>query len=304
MDQSMIDAASGGALMDKMSAVTRHLIFSMASNTQQFGIRGASQSRMVNEISVVDNLGLENQLPKLTSLVRQLVVAQHQPSAAARVCGICTSLKHPTDMCPTLQENESDYPESVGAISGYQYGKQPYQSRPTDNQQFGKQPFRPRLSSGPYAAQQFRPAPNAPQRPACYQQLTPQSQVPPFHQQQQSRMPVQDNSPSLENLMKQLATSNLEFQQTMSSNNMQFQQNMNVTSAGSSNLLPQTIPNPKGNAMEKNYLNQHRNSCRDQLMPILSWILTYKCFKKTKLSYCRFQPEPSQQRSLTLMKNC
>ncbi|RDX94467.1 hypothetical protein CR513_23163, partial [Mucuna pruriens] len=33
MDQSMIDAANGGALMDKTSAVARHLISNMASNT-------------------------------------------------------------------------------------------------------------------------------------------------------------------------------------------------------------------------------------------------------------------------------
>ncbi|RDX72998.1 hypothetical protein CR513_47453, partial [Mucuna pruriens] len=40
MDRSMIDAASGGALMDKTPAVARHLISNMASNTQQFGTRG------------------------------------------------------------------------------------------------------------------------------------------------------------------------------------------------------------------------------------------------------------------------
>ncbi|RDX63897.1 hypothetical protein CR513_57613, partial [Mucuna pruriens] len=83
---------------------------------------------MVNEIGVVDNLRLENQLTELTSLIRQLVVGQHQPSAAAIICGICTSMEHLTDMCPTLQENESDYPKSVEAIGGYQYGKQPYQT--------------------------------------------------------------------------------------------------------------------------------------------------------------------------------
>ncbi|RDX60983.1 hypothetical protein CR513_60836, partial [Mucuna pruriens] len=33
MDRSMIDAASGGALMDKMPTVIRHLISNMASNT-------------------------------------------------------------------------------------------------------------------------------------------------------------------------------------------------------------------------------------------------------------------------------
>ncbi|RDX72414.1 hypothetical protein CR513_48111, partial [Mucuna pruriens] len=36
------------------------------------------------------------------------------------------------------------------------------------------------------------------------------------------RMPPQGNSPSLEDLMKQLATSNLEFQQFVSSSNIQF----------------------------------------------------------------------------------
>ncbi|RDX99995.1 hypothetical protein CR513_16877, partial [Mucuna pruriens] len=85
MDRSMIDVVNGGALMDKTPTTTRHLISNMASNTQQFGIRGASQPRMVNEIGAVDNLRLENQLTELTSLVRQLAVGQHQPSIAARV---------------------------------------------------------------------------------------------------------------------------------------------------------------------------------------------------------------------------
>ncbi|RDX63779.1 hypothetical protein CR513_57751, partial [Mucuna pruriens] len=66
MDRSMIDAASGGVLMDKTSAAATHLISNMASNTQQFGIKGANQHQMVNEIDVVDNLRLENQLTELT----------------------------------------------------------------------------------------------------------------------------------------------------------------------------------------------------------------------------------------------
>ncbi|RDX76407.1 hypothetical protein CR513_43600, partial [Mucuna pruriens] len=86
MDKSMIDAVSGGALMDKTPAATRHLISNMVGNTQQFGIRGPSQSRMVNEIGAASNLRLENQLSELTSLVRPLVVGQHQPNIAAKVC--------------------------------------------------------------------------------------------------------------------------------------------------------------------------------------------------------------------------
>ncbi|RDY05400.1 hypothetical protein CR513_10767, partial [Mucuna pruriens] len=64
MGRSMIDAASGGALMDKMPAVARHL-------------------RLTPD---VDNLRLKNQLTELTSLVRQHAVGQHQPSIATRVC--------------------------------------------------------------------------------------------------------------------------------------------------------------------------------------------------------------------------
>ncbi|RDX94798.1 hypothetical protein CR513_22781, partial [Mucuna pruriens] len=190
MDQSMIDIASGRALMDKTLAVARHLISNMANNTQQFGIRA--------------NPGW------------QLAVGQHQPSIAARVCGICTSMEHLTDMCPTLQETESDHPKSVGAIGGYQYGMQPYQSQQFDSQ-YGKQPFQLRPSQGPCAAQQFGLVSNVPQAQSGYRPPNLQYQAPSFQQQQQQRVPPQGYSPSLEDLMKQLATSNLKFQQNMNS---------------------------------------------------------------------------------------
>ncbi|RDX61493.1 hypothetical protein CR513_60270, partial [Mucuna pruriens] len=111
---------------------------------------------MGNEIGVVDNLRLENQLTELTSMVRQLVVGQHQPSIAAKVCGICTFMEHPTNMCPTLQEIESDHLESGEAIGG--------------------------LSQGPYAAQQFGPIPNVPQAESGYRPPNLQYQAPPFQQ--------------------------------------------------------------------------------------------------------------------------
>ncbi|RDX84358.1 hypothetical protein CR513_34608, partial [Mucuna pruriens] len=95
MDRSMIDAASGGALMDKTPPAARHQISNMASNTQQFGIRGPNQSRTINEIDAASNQRVENQLTELTSLVRQLAVSQHQPAMAAKICGICTFMEHP-----------------------------------------------------------------------------------------------------------------------------------------------------------------------------------------------------------------
>ncbi|RDX98429.1 hypothetical protein CR513_18646, partial [Mucuna pruriens] len=129
----------------------------------QYG-KGPSQTRMLTE---------------LTSLVRQLAVGQHQAAIAMKVCGICTSVEHPTDRWISVRETAS----------------------------------------------------------------TLQYQAPPFQQQQQQqRVPTQGNSPSLEDLMKQLATSNLEFQQSLANIVSQLQ------SARSSNLPFQTIPNPRGNA--------------------------------------------------------
>ncbi|RDX84350.1 hypothetical protein CR513_34613, partial [Mucuna pruriens] len=159
MERSMIDSASGGALMDKTLAAARHLISNMASNTQQFGIRGSNQSRIVNEIGAASNQRLENQLTELTSLVRQLIVGQHQPAMVAKVCGICTSVEHPTNMYPTLQETESDQPENI-------YRKQSYQNQPFDNQQYGRQPFRPGPNQGPHVAQQFGSIPDTYKRQA------------------------------------------------------------------------------------------------------------------------------------------
>ncbi|RDX98575.1 hypothetical protein CR513_18485, partial [Mucuna pruriens] len=132
MDRSMIDAASGGALMDKTPVAARHLISNMASNTQQFGIRLSNPSQPENEIGAASNQRLENQLTELTSLVRQLAVSQHHPAMAAKIYGICTLVEHPTDLCPTLQETD------VGAVGGFQYRKQPYQNRQFDNQPYPK----------------------------------------------------------------------------------------------------------------------------------------------------------------------
>ena len=109
MDRSMIDAASGGALMDKTPIVSKQLISNMAINYQQFGTRVAAPSRVVaSKVSVsmvVDNQRLENKLTELTSLVRQLAIGQQHNMMAGnqlRLYGICCALDHPTDACPIL----------------------------------------------------------------------------------------------------------------------------------------------------------------------------------------------------------
>ncbi|RDX94693.1 hypothetical protein CR513_22896, partial [Mucuna pruriens] len=137
----------------------------------------------------------------------------------AKVCGICTSVEHPTDMCPTLQETDT-------GNSCIRIGHLIVSSM--EDSHFSRDRIRDPMqlnNSGPHR----------------------------IHIRDKQRVPTQGNSPSLEDLMKQLATNNLEFQQSVSSSNMQFQQNLativsQLQSAGSSNLPSQTIANPIGNA--------------------------------------------------------
>ncbi|RDY14599.1 hypothetical protein CR513_00318, partial [Mucuna pruriens] len=137
----MINAASGGALMDKTPVVARHLISNMASNTQQFEIRGATTNKF---------------------------------------CGNYTSVEHFIDMCPTLQETESDNVELVGAIGGNLYGRQPYQTWQFDGQQFGRpQQYKSSLGQGQYAIPRFGPTSNI---------SAPNHN---YHQQPGSRYPAQ-----------------------------------------------------------------------------------------------------------------
>ncbi|XP_024045236.1 uncharacterized protein LOC112100326 [Citrus clementina] len=86
---SMINAASGGVLVNKTPTQARELISNMAANTQQFGSRQDLTSRNVNEF-VVGNM------------------------QRVKTCGICYNMGHSTDMCPTLQEELVEQANAVG----------------------------------------------------------------------------------------------------------------------------------------------------------------------------------------------
>lgn len=89
----MIDAASGGALVDKTPDVAGQLIANMAANSQQFGVRG-DPVRGVNEMAVGQ-------------------IQQH-----VKACKICLNTSHPTDSCPTLQEDATFGVNAVGRFPG------------------------------------------------------------------------------------------------------------------------------------------------------------------------------------------
>ena len=112
MDRSMIDAASGGVLVNKTPTQARELISNMAANAQQFGSRQDPTSRKVNEVNISS---VEQRLDKLTSLVEKFVVGNVQQ---VKTCGICYNMGHSTDMCPTLQEEPVEQANAVGGFPG------------------------------------------------------------------------------------------------------------------------------------------------------------------------------------------
>ncbi|KAL2907042.1 DNA damage-inducible protein 1 [Bienertia sinuspersici] len=160
-DRGMIDAASGGALVDKTPTQAKELISNMAQNTQQHSVR--NDVKRVNEI---DLSGVKSQLQEnaqqiatLTTLVSKLVGNESK----ARVCGICSDLSHPTDACPTLQT------EDVNALGGFpgqpQRKYDPFSStynegwRDHPNLKYGPKPPVPQNTNPrPYVQQNFQPA--------------------------------------------------------------------------------------------------------------------------------------------------
>ncbi|XP_052172198.1 uncharacterized protein LOC127788126 [Diospyros lotus] len=78
----LVDAAYGGALVEKTPAAARDLISKMAQNAQQFGTRLNTPMKTVNEVGFaapMDQRRIENRLEELTSTVRQLALDQNQP---------------------------------------------------------------------------------------------------------------------------------------------------------------------------------------------------------------------------------
>nr|XP_028960005.1 uncharacterized protein LOC103410683 [Malus domestica] len=121
-DRVMLNAASGGAFMDKTPINAKALLKNIASNTRQFGGRDELPFKKVNEINA--NSSIELQLANLTNLVQQVIVAPKQ------VCGVCSMMGHATDMCPSLMDQGGF--EQANALGGFQ-GQQRQKDDPYSN---------------------------------------------------------------------------------------------------------------------------------------------------------------------------
>ena len=226
MERSMIDAASGGALVDKTPNEARGLISNMAANTQQFGTRTNNSARNVSEVSTQS---LQNQISDLTSLVRQIAVGNMQ----VKVCGICSTQGHMTDMCPTLQE---DYSENVNAIGGFP-GQPQRKYDPFSNTYNPGWRDHPNFSYGNQGGRNF----NFQQGNLSTSQYQPKTQV------------SRESGNSLEDIVKMLATNQVKFQQENDARFINLERQIGqiatslskLESQGSGKLPSQTVINPK-----------------------------------------------------------
>ncbi|XP_071916150.1 uncharacterized protein [Coffea arabica] len=176
-DRSIIDAASGGALVNKTPRGAWELIEGMAENSQQFGSREDIPTRRVNE---VETSSIQQQISELTSFVRQLAVGS---ASHVKVCGVCTAVGHPTEMCPMVQEETAEQVNMAGHAPAPRKPYDPYSS--TYNPGWRDHP---NLSYGGNRQSNF--VPNRQQG----------------HQQQYHHRPppLSNSSPSMEEMMKQL----------------------------------------------------------------------------------------------------
>ncbi|XP_017617592.1 uncharacterized protein LOC108462109 [Gossypium arboreum] len=109
MEMKMINAASGGALVNMTPQRARELISTMAANSQQYQ-PNSEPTRRVNGVNVST---LEDKLDKLMNVVQSLLT---EKKSLTPLCGICTTFKHQTDFCPILNDNSTTHVDAVGGF--------------------------------------------------------------------------------------------------------------------------------------------------------------------------------------------
>ncbi|KAH9679091.1 protein kinase domain-containing protein [Citrus sinensis] len=207
---SMIDAASGGVLVNKTPTQVRELISNMAANAQQFGSRQYATSRKVNEVNISS---VEQRLDKLTFLVEKFVVGNVQQ---VKTCGICYNMGHSTDMCPTLQEEPVEQANAVGGFPGMpQRRYDPY-----------AQTYNPGWKDHPNFSYRVRPS-------GFPQQYPPRQPAPP---QSNSKSGI-----SLEEIVKSLATNTQQFQQATTASIQNLENQMSQLATAVSRLESQVL---------------------------------------------------------------
>ncbi|KAK9063928.1 hypothetical protein SSX86_017800 [Deinandra increscens subsp. villosa] len=236
LERRLINASSGGALLDKTPTQIRALITSIAEDTKHSAQDEEWYVDTPRAVKEVTTPRIENQLDVLTKAVMQLT-KDKGVEPKARACGICLQFGHPTDACPMLQEDV----EQAQAIGGFQGQSSRQYEQPQGNPNWGHPPNMNYQHRPPHQYQQRAPF-----------QMSNQQHFQPRQQPVQQQM----GGPgmSLEDIVKNLATSTQLFQQETKSSIKNLEQQMaqlatSVSKLESQGKLPaQTETNPKHNA--------------------------------------------------------
>ncbi|KAI3515815.1 hypothetical protein L1887_14720 [Cichorium endivia] len=243
MERRLVDASSGGDIFSKTPQQSRELISTMAANSQHFGPRQDMRRDSNHRVNEVDTSNIESRLSDLTTVVQKLATGSSQQ---VMMCGICATVGHPTDMCPTLHEDVVE----VNAMGGYQgqHHKQPdyhssYNSswRPNPNLSYAPKPLPQNALTRPQYPQQHQ------------QSYQPRQQHQPHYQQHQTHHSQPSSSGmSLEDIVKSLATTPQKFQQDTRTSISNLEAQMGELASSMSKLetrgkFPsQTEKNPRG----------------------------------------------------------
>ncbi|XP_040948630.1 uncharacterized protein [Gossypium hirsutum] len=111
MEMNMVNAASGGALVNMTPQQARDLISTMAANSQQFRAN-TEPSRRVHQLS---NSTLEDKVDRFTNMMNSFIA---EKAKTARLCGICATPDHATDACPSLYVEITAHLDAVGNFLG------------------------------------------------------------------------------------------------------------------------------------------------------------------------------------------
>ncbi|KAK9072138.1 hypothetical protein SSX86_008570 [Deinandra increscens subsp. villosa] len=236
LERRLINASSGGALLDKTPTQIRALITSIAEDTKHSAQDEEWYVDTPRAVKEVTTPRIENQLDVLTKAVMQLT-KDKGVEPKARACGICLQFGHPTDACPMLQEDV----EQAQAIGGFQGQTSRQYEQPQGNPNWGHPPNMNYQHRPPHQYQQRAPF-----------QMSNQQNFQPRQQPMQQQM----GGPgmSLKDIVKNLATSTQLFQQETKSSIKNLEQQMaqlatSVSKLESQGKLPaQTETNPKHNA--------------------------------------------------------
>jgi hypothetical protein len=191
---------------------------------------------------------METRMDELTSLVKQLALNKPQ---TAKVCGICTSSEHPTDTCPILQdETITELPQAYAAAAAL-YNQNKYNSPDLSTNK-----YHPSWRNHPslrYGNQSQAAAPSEPLATSSLEDLVKQMAESSIQYQQRTDATIQNLTQRTDATIQNLTQSTQRTDASIQNLTTQMGQIANAISQlqakGSGNLPAQTVSNPNVSAI-------------------------------------------------------